>query len=154
MFNVIVKIVGAGKLQITNRGLSLKEYKVIGDGETTVTVTIFENLCNSVDINKAYKLTNLQIVTYKNERKLRSTSLTSVIECNLDIPGVEESTIAEENETLTKEEEDIVAFDNVSDHSLLPQRSCIKCSAFLVETNERLVKCSSCHSIHLASIWC
>ena len=70
MFNVIVKTVGAGKLQITNRGLSLKEYKVIGDGETTVTVTIFENLCNSVDINKAYKLTNLQIVTYKNERKL------------------------------------------------------------------------------------
>ena len=105
-------------------------------------------------VNKAYKLTNLQIVTYKNERKLRSTSLTSVIECNLDIPGVEESTIAEEKETLTKEEEGIVVFDNVSDHSLLPQRSCIKCSAFLVETNERLVKCSSCHSIHLASIWC
>ena len=45
MFNVIVKIVGAGKLQITNRGLSLKEYIVIGDGQTTITVTIFENLC-------------------------------------------------------------------------------------------------------------
>ena len=63
----------------------------------------------------------------------------------------DQSTIAEEKETLTKEEEDIVVFDNVSDHRLLPQRSCIKCSAFLVETNERLIKCSTRHSIQLAS---
>ena len=38
----------------------------------------------------------------------------------------DQSTIAEEKETLTKGEEDIVVFDNVSDHRLLPQRSCIK----------------------------
>ena len=113
---------------------------------------MFESLCNSNDINKAYKLTNLQIVTCKNERKLRSTSLTNVIECNLYMPDFgDQSTIAEEKETLTKEEEDIVVFDNVSDHRLLPQRSCIKCSAFLVETNERLIKCSTRHSIQLAS---
>ena len=113
---------------------------------------MFESLCNSNDINKAYKLTNLQTVTCKNERKLRSTSLTNVIECNLYMPDFgDQSTIAEEKETLTKGEEDIVVFDNVSDHRLLPQRSCIKCSAFLVETNERLIKCSTCHSIQLAS---
>ena len=64
---------------------------------------MFEHLCNSVDINKAYKLTNLQIVTYKNERKLRSTSPTNVTECNLDIPDFDDqSTIAKEKETLTK----------------------------------------------------
>lgn len=103
MGNIIVKIVQAEKLQFTNRGLSLKEYKVIGDRQITITVTVFENLCNSVDINKAYKLTNLQIVTYKNERKLRSTSPTNVIECNLDIPDFDDqSTIAKEKETLTK----------------------------------------------------
>ena len=71
----------------------------------------------------------------------------------MDIPDLEvdQSTIAEEKETLTKEEKDIVLFDNFSDHSLFPQRSCIKCSPLLVETNERLVKCSSSHSIQLAS---
>ena len=70
MVNVIVKTIEAGKVQITDRGLSLKEYEITDDGQTTITVTMFENSCNSVDINKAYKLTNLQIVTYKNERKL------------------------------------------------------------------------------------
>ena len=67
MVNVIVKIVEAGKLQISSRGLSLKEYKVTDDGQTTIAVTIFENLCSSININKAYKLTNLQIVTYKKK---------------------------------------------------------------------------------------
>ena len=70
MVNVIVKTIEAGKVQITDRGLSLKEYEITDDGQTTITVTMFENLCNSIDINRAYKLTNLQIVTYKNERKL------------------------------------------------------------------------------------
>ena len=122
MGNIIVKIVQAEKLHFTNRGLSLKEYKVIGDRQITITVTVFENLCNSVDINKACERTNLQIVTYKNERKAWSTSLTNVIEFNLDIPDFDgQSTIAEEKETLTKEEEDIVVFDNISDLSLLPQ---------------------------------
>ena len=46
MVNVIVKIVQPVKLQLTNRGLSLKEYKVTDDGQTTITVTMFENLCN------------------------------------------------------------------------------------------------------------
>ena len=50
---------------------------------------------------------------------------------------------------LTKGKEGIVVFD-VSDHSLLPQSSCIKCSAFLVETNKRLTKCSTYHSVQLA----
>ena len=61
MVNVIVKIVEAAKLQITNCGLSLKEYKVTNDRKTTITVTMFENLCNSIDINKAYKLINRNI---------------------------------------------------------------------------------------------
>ena len=49
---------------------------------------MFENLCNSVDINKAYRLINLQIVAYRNKRKLQSPSLADVTECNLDIPDL------------------------------------------------------------------
>lgn len=72
--NIIAKIVEAGKLQITGNGLLLKEYKVTDYGETTITVTIYQDLRNSMDINKIHELTNLQIATDKNEKDLSNNS--------------------------------------------------------------------------------
>ena len=84
---------------------------------------VFENSCNSLDIDKAYKVINLQIIRYKNKRKVETTSLTNVLECDLDLPHLEEDelTISEGQETLTKEEQDTIIFDNVSGNSLLSQ---------------------------------
>ena len=72
--NIIAKIVEAGKLQITGNGLLLKEYKGTDYGETTITVTIYQDLRNSMDINKIHELTNLQIATDKNEKDLSNNS--------------------------------------------------------------------------------
>ena len=75
--NVIVKLTGMSEI-IKIRNLSLKESTVTDDGVTFINITMFEDLVSSLVINKYYKIKNLQLATYLNQKKFKSTSLTSV----------------------------------------------------------------------------
>ena len=48
------------------------------DGATFINITTFEDLINALEINKCYKIKNLQLATYLNLEKFKSTPLTNV----------------------------------------------------------------------------
>ena len=58
--------------------LKLREYVATYDGESFINITIFEELIYKVDIDMSYSIFNLQVVANNNQKKLRSTTLTTV----------------------------------------------------------------------------
>ena len=48
------------------------------DSVTFVNITMFEDLIKSLEINKCYKIKNLQLATYLNQKSFKSTLLLNV----------------------------------------------------------------------------
>ena len=59
----------------------LLEYLVTDDGENNIPLTMFEDLTQVLEKNTTYKILNVQVVTYKNLKKSRSTRLTKTEVC-------------------------------------------------------------------------
>ena len=78
LVNVMFRIVCAGEIKTTNNNLTLKEYIATDDGKFQMKIAMFEQFADQMELNNTYKVLNLQLDTYLNERKLRSTTLTKV----------------------------------------------------------------------------
>ena len=107
-------------------------------------IAMFEQFTDQMELNNKYKILNLQLVTYLNERKLRSTTLTKVEKIDKDIPDLKmkECPKADQRET--------VIFDNIDNNSLLEHISCFKCSACFVKTDKKVLNCTSCGGVQLS----
>ena len=76
--NIIVKVILIEDVQ-SSRTLILQEYLVTDDGENTIPLTMSEDLAQVLKKkNATNKILNVQVVTYKNKKKLRSTRLTKI----------------------------------------------------------------------------
>ena len=59
----------------------LQEYLVRDDGENTIPLTMFEDLAQVLKKNATNKILNVQVVTYKNKKKLHSARLKKIEFC-------------------------------------------------------------------------
>ena len=144
--NVKIKVVKEGEIKDKN-GLKLKEFTVTDDGETLIQLTLFQDLIESVVEKCDYIISNVQVVTFQNRKKLRSSHMTKVSQAeHANIPNVE---FDSDSELEVAEEENII-FDNIQEEGLKEQLSCNKCNSTIVKTEEKIVKFSSCSSIQLA----
>ena len=73
---------------------------------------MFEQFTDQMELNNKYKILNLQLVTYLNERKLRSTTLTKVEKIDKDIPDLKMK------ECPKVDQRETVVFDNIDNNSL------------------------------------
>ena len=73
---VKVKVLSAADQKMVN-SLKLCEYVATDDGESFINITIFEELIDKVDTDMMYSIFNPQVVTYNNQKKFRSTTLTT-----------------------------------------------------------------------------
>ena len=107
-------------------------------------IAMFEQFADQMELNNTYKILKLQLVTYLNERKLRSTTLTKVDKIDKDIPDLKMK------ECPKVDQREIVIFDNIDNNSLLEHISCFKCSASFVKTDKKLVTCTNCGGVQLS----
>ena len=144
--NVKIKVVTEGEIKDKNR-LKLKGFTVTDDGEILIQLTLFQDLIESVVQKCDYIISNIQVVTFQDLKKLQSSHLTKVRQAeHANIPNVE---FDSDSELEVAEEENII-FDNIQEEGLKEQLSCNKCNSTIVKTEEKIVKCSSCSSIQLA----
>ena len=144
LVNVMVRIVHAGDIKTTNNNLTLKEYIAKDDGKFQMKIAVFKQFADQMELNNTYKILNLPLVTYLNERKLRSTTLNKVDKIDKDIPDLKMK------ECLKVDQREIVIFDNADNNSLLEHTSCFKCSASFVKTDKKLVTCTNCGGVQLS----
>ena len=133
--------------QKTVNSLKLREYVTTYDGESFINITIFEELIYKVDIDMSYSIFNLQVVTNNNQKKLRSTTLTTV---NWQQNALSQINISSKD-LLSTEETKWMTFDNINDESLISQLVCTKCNTSISSTIQKIVKCILGNSIHLVS---
>ena len=112
LVNVMVRIAHAGEIKTTNNNLTLKEYIATDDGKFQMKIAMFEQFTDQMELNNTYKILNLQLVTYLNERKLRSTTLTKVEKIDKDIPDLKMK------EYPKVDQRETVVFDNIDNNSL------------------------------------
>ena len=74
-----MKVLSATDQKMVN-SLRLREYAVTDEVECFIKITILEELMDKLDVGMTYSISNLQVGTYNNQRKLRSTTLTTVSE--------------------------------------------------------------------------
>ena len=74
--SVKVKVLPATDQKMVN-SLRLREYAVTDEGESFIEITILEELKDKLDVGMTNSISNLQEGTYNNQRKLRSTTLTT-----------------------------------------------------------------------------
>ena len=144
--SVKMKVLSAADLKAVN-SLKLREYVATDDGESFINITIFEELIDKVDIDMMYSFFNLQVVTYNNQKKLRSTTLTTV---NKQQNALSQINISS-TDLLSTEETKEMTFDNIDDESLISQLVCPKCNTSIPSTPQKIVKCIACNSIQLVS---
>ena len=77
--SVTVKVLSAAHQEMVN-SLKLHECVATGDDESFINITIFEELIDIVHIDMTYFIFNVQVVMYNNQKKLRSTTLTTINE--------------------------------------------------------------------------
>ena len=73
---------------------------------------MFEQFTDQMELNNTYKILKLQLVTYLNERELRSTTLTNVEKIDKDIPDLKMKKCP------MSDQREIVIFDNIDNNSL------------------------------------
>ena len=108
--SVKVKVLSAADQKTVN-SLRLRKYVATDDGESFINITIFEELIDKVDIYITYSIFNLQVVTYNNQKKLRSTTLTTVNEQQNALLQINISS----TNLLSSEETKEMTFDNIDD---------------------------------------
>ena len=130
--------------QTTVNSLKLREYVAAEGGESFINITIFEELFDNDGI---YSIFNLQVVTYNNQKKLRSTTLTTV---NEQQNALSQTNISSKN-FLSNEETKEMTFDNIDYESLVTQLVCTKCNTSIPNTTQKILACIACNSIQLVS---
>ena len=90
---------------------------------------------------------NLQVVVYNNQKKLGSTSLTTVNKQQNTLSQINTSS----TDLLSTEETKEMTFDNIDDESLISQLVCTKCNMSIPSTTQKVEKCIACNSIQLVS---
>ena len=131
-----IKVVKEGEIKDKSR-LKLKGFTVTDDGETLIQITLFQDLIESVVQKGDYIISNVQVVTFQNLKKLQSSHLTKVIQAeHANISNVE----FDSNSELEVAEEENIIFDNIQEESLKEQLSCNKCNSIIVKTEEKFVK--------------
>ena len=95
----------------------MKEYIATDGTKFQTKITMFEQFTDQMELSNTYKILNLQLLTYLNERKLRSTTLTKVEKIDKDTPGLKMK------KCLKVDQREIVIFDNIDNNSLLEQIS-------------------------------
>ena len=143
---VKVKVLSAIYHETVN-SLKLQEYVATDDGESFINMAIFEELIDKVDINMTYSFFNLQVVMYNNQKKLRSTTLTTVNEQQNTLSQINISS----TDLLSIEETKEMTFDNIDDESLISQLICTKCNSSIPSTTQKIVKCIAYNPIQLVS---
>ena len=144
--NVIVNVIGMSKINKI-RNLSLKEFLVTtDDGVTFINITMFEDLISLLEINKCYKIKNLQLATYLNQKKFKSTPLTCA-EPNepLEIADLSLQTTAPQESYKTE----TVMFHSIDDESLVTRLACNKCGEIINDTSSKIFLCKNCQSRQL-----
>ena len=126
----------------------LQEYLVTDDGENIIPLTMFQNLTQVLKKNTTYKILNVQVMTYKNKKKLRSTRLTKIEVCT-DEKQIPESENLVQLNLAPKLEIESFKFSYVNDDSLIKRRICDSCKALLNNTTNTLIRCDTCSSVHL-----
>ena len=131
-----IKVVKEGEIKDKSR-LKLKGFTVTDDGETLIQITLFQDLIESVVQKGDYIISNVQVATFQNLKKLQSSHLTKVIQAeHANISNVE----FDSNSELEVAEEENIIFDNIQEESLKEQLSCNKCNSIIVKTEEKFVK--------------
>ena len=141
-----MKVLSAADQKTVN-SLRLREYVATDDGESFINITIFEELIDKVDIDMMYSFFNLQVVTYNNQKKLRSTTLTTV---NKQQNALSQINISS-TDLLSIEETKEMIFDNIDDEILISQLVSTKFNTSIPSTAQKIVKCIACNSIQLVS---
>ena len=126
----------------------LQEYLVTDDGENIIPLTMFENLTQVLKKNTTYKILNVQVMTYKNKKKLRSTRLMKIEVCT-DEKQIPKSENLVQLNLAPKLEIESFKFSYVNDDSLIKRRICDSCKALLNNTTNTLIRCDTCSSVHL-----
>ena len=125
----------------------LQEYLVRDDGENTIPLTMFEDLTQVLKKNTTYKILNVQILTYKNKKKFRSTRLAKIEVCTDEKQIAESENLVHLN-LAPKLEIESCNFSDIDDDSLIKQRICDNCKALLNDTTNT-IRCDTCSSVHL-----
>ena len=112
LVNVMVRIAHVGEIKTTNNNLTLKEYIATDDGKFQMKIAMFEQFTDQMELNNTYKILNLQLVTYLNDRKLRSATLIKVEKIDKDIPDLKMK------ECSKVDQKETVVFDNIDNDSL------------------------------------
>lgn len=135
---------------IERKNLKLQEF-VVADSSGSMMLTMFEENINLVDVGYFYKLTNVQVTTFLNEKRLRSSHLTEVEMIDeidlgpIDIKEINESEMNKENMQQS------VSIVTVDEESLEKKRFCVSCNTAL-EGGEKLVRCLKCRKVQLSSL--
>ena len=108
---------------------------------------ISEELIDKVNMAMMYSFFNLQVVTYNKQKKVSSTTLTTVNEQQNALSQINISS----TDLLSTKETKEMTFDNIDDESLISQLVCTKCNASIQSTTQKIVKCIACNSIQLVS---
>ena len=123
----------------------MKEYIATDGTKFQTKITMFEQFTDQMELSNTYKILNLQLLTYLNERKLRSTTLTKVEKIDKDTPGLKMK------KCLKVDQREIVIFDNIDNNSLLEHIRCFKCSISFDKTDKKkIVHCTNCGEVQLS----
>ena len=133
--------------QKTVSSLKLCKYVATNDGESFINITLFEELIDKVHIVMTCSFFNIQVVTYNNQKKPRSITLTIV---DKEENVLSKISISSTDLLSTKETKEMT-FVNINDESLIGQLVCIKCNKSIPSTAQKIVKCIACISIQLVS---
>ena len=112
--SVKVKVLSAADQKMVN-SLKLHQYIATDGGESFFNITIFEELIDKVDIDITYSFLNFQVVMYNNQKKLRSTTLTTVNEQQNALSQINLS----RTDLFSTEETKEMTFDKIDDESLV-----------------------------------
>ena len=115
----------------------LQEQVARDNGESFINIPILAELVDKVDIDMTYSFFNHQVVTYNNQKKLRSTTLTTTNEQQNTLSQINISS----TDLLSSKETKEMAFDNIDDESLIHQLVCTKCNPSIPNTTQKIVKC-------------
>ena len=145
LVNVMLRIAHAGEIKTTNNNLTFEEYIATDDGKFQMKISMFEQFTDQMELNNTYKILNLQLVTYLNERQLRSTTLAKVQKIDKDILDLKMKECPKVDQRQT------VIFDNIDNNSLLEHIRCFKCSISFDKTDKKkIVNCTNCGEVQLS----
>ena len=142
-----MKVISVDKETETD-SLKLREFTV-SDGDDFIGVTLFDELSTNIEVGETYSMTNLQISSFKNAKRLKSTHLSrltlSETKLNVEAECQDNNCVAEDDV------EEIVNIISVNQDSFSPTYICLHCNSHMEEPQGKLVTCGNCRKVLLSS---